>query len=100
MGEGTFKSYFCGFILSILLTLVAYFFVVHRVLSGWGLIHTVVGVGIAQALIQLLYFLHLGKEPKPRWNLLVFIFMVAIVIILVGGSLWIMYHLNYNMSMH
>ena len=54
---------------------------------------------LAQFFTQLLFFLHLGRETKPRWKLLVFLFMTMIVAILVFGSLWIMYNLNYHMTL-
>lgn len=58
------------------------------------------GLAAAQALLQLLLFLHLGLEENPRWNLIMFFFMVFVIVILVGGSLWIMANLDYNtMSM-
>jgi cytochrome o ubiquinol oxidase operon protein cyoD len=47
--------------------------------------------------IQLHYFLHLGDEPKPQWNLLTFGFMIGVVLILVFGTLWIMNNLNDRM---
>lgn len=96
MEHGNLKSYVVGFILSIVLTLGAYFVVVEQLLPIGVLIGTIVGMGIAQALIQLILFLHLGREPKPRWNLLVFLFMALIAIIVVFGSLWIVYNLNYR----
>ena len=55
-------------------------------------------LAITQLLVQLVFFLHIDKERKPRWNLAVLLFAALIVFIIVGGSLWIMYHLNYNMS--
>lgn len=95
--HGTFKSYFVGFILSIALTLGAYFLVVQHSFSRHALIWTLVGFGIAQALVQLLFFLHLGSESKPRWNLLVFLFMTLVLVIVVGGTIWIMLDLNNRM---
>lgn len=93
---GTFKSYLTGFLLSILLTLVAYFIVVEHVFSSRILIYTIIGLGIVQMLIQLLFFLHLGQEPKPYWNCQLFLFMITILLIIVIGSLWIMENLRYN----
>jgi cytochrome o ubiquinol oxidase subunit IV len=93
-GHGSFKSYVFGFIWSIILTLVAYFLVTEHLLSGWNLIFTIVGLGVVQTLIQLLFFLHLGSEPKPRRYLLIFLFMALVLAILVGGSLWIMHNLD------
>jgi cytochrome o ubiquinol oxidase operon protein cyoD len=91
------KSYILGFVLSILLTLAAYFMTTNQVLQKDLLLWGVILIGIIQALIQLVLFLHLGKEPKPRLNFLTFLFMLSVVIIITGGSLWIMANLNYNM---
>ncbi|HEY5442557.1 MAG TPA: cytochrome o ubiquinol oxidase subunit IV [Candidatus Saccharimonadales bacterium] len=96
--QGTLRSYVTGFAASIILTLIAYLFVVHHWLSRRGLIALVAGLALAQFLTQALFFLHLGREAKPRWKLAVFIFMVGVVCILVFGSLWIMSNLNYRMT--
>jgi cytochrome o ubiquinol oxidase operon protein cyoD len=96
--HGTLKSYVIGFIFSIYLTVTAYLLVVDHTLSGWALMLLIASLALAQFLVQLLFFLHLGRETKPRWKLLVFIFMIVIVVILVGGSLWIMANLNYHMT--
>src|SRR5271169_1096834 len=91
------KQHVIGFILSIVLTLAAYFIVVEHLLTGLGMTLALGSLAILQALIQLIFFLDLGKEPKPRWNLIHFLFMVLLLVILVAGSLWIMHHLDYNM---
>ena len=49
-----------------------------------------------QLVAQLVFFQHLGRERKPRWNLIVFGFMLGVLAILVFGSLWIMKNLNYH----
>ncbi len=95
--SGSFRSYLVGFLLSIVLTLAAYFLVVEHFVSGWALDLSVACLAIAQALVQLILFLHLMRESKPRWNLMVFLFTVLIVFIVVFGSLWIMNNLNYNL---
>lgn len=91
-------SYVAGFVLSIILTLTAYSLVVNQVFSGWGLAYAISGLALVQLLVQLLFFLHLGQEDKPRWNLLVFYLTLVILVIVVAGSLWIMNNLHYNMS--
>ncbi len=53
-------------------------------------------LAVTQLLVQLLFFLHLGRESKPRWNLIVLAFAVMVVVIVVFGSLWIMKNLQYN----
>ena len=95
--KATQKLYILGFVASILLTFIAYFTAVDHLLSGLALVFAVVTLGVAQALVQFVCFLHLGRESKPRWNLIVFLFMVLIGVVLVFGSLWIMYNLDYRM---
>lgn len=94
--HGSTASYTVGFILCVVLTLVAYFMVVNNVFNGWNLIYAIVALAVVQLVVQLLFFLHLGREPEPRWNLLVFDFMALILIIVVFGSIWIMKNLDYH----
>jgi len=96
--HGTFRSYITGYALSISLTIIAYLLVVHRHFSNFVIICAIVALALIQFIIQLIFFLHLGKETRPRWKLFVFVFMIVIVVILVFGSLWIMNNLNYRMS--
>ena len=94
---GSFKLYMLGFVLSILLTLASYFLVAKGWLTGTTLIASIMGLGLLQAVVQLILFLHLGDEQHPRWNLTVFLFMALVAIIIVAGSIWIMYSLNYTL---
>lgn len=96
MGQGTTVTYVAGFLGSLLLTLLAYMLVVNHALHGAELIAAIVATAIVQLLVQLRFFLHLGKESKPRWNLTAFLFMLMVLVILVFGSLWIMNNLNYH----
>ena len=89
------KSYLAGFITSIVLTLAAYFIVVYRVPNAFTIILI---LAIIQLLAQLIFFLHLGKGEDARWNMVVLLSTVSIILILVVGSIWIMNHLNYNMT--
>jgi len=89
--------YITGFILSVLFTFFAYEFVVNHYIGGVGLIIIVVTLAVMQLIVQLIFFLHLGRGKESKWNLAAFLFMLMILVILVAGSLWIMYNLNYNM---
>lgn len=92
--HGTLKSYVIGFIASIALTAVSFFLVMTRMFLGKTLIYTIVGLALAQAVFQLLFFLHLGREAKPRWESVVFYFMLLVLLIIAIGSLWVMFDLK------
>lgn len=91
--------YVSGFVLSVILTLVAYYFAVDSSLAGITLIVVLVELAILQFFVQLYFFLHFGSEQKPRWRLLTLVFMMCFVLIVVLGSIWIMHNLNYRMMM-
>lgn len=96
-------TYSVGFLSSIILTIVAYAIVVQDVFKDiWTPAFIAVILSILasiQLIVQLLFFLHLGEESKPRWKLLSFIFAFIILGIIVFGSLWIMFDLNSRMMM-
>lgn len=100
--ESTFKNYTIGYIFSIILTIAAFGLVAfYHGLSSSDLSRFTVTIYLAllavtQFIIQVIFFLHLGKESKPKWNIMLFAFMLFIVIVLVGGSIWIMENLNYH----
>jgi len=93
---GSPRSYTAGFVLSIVLTVAAYLIADQQRASGWTLIYIVVGLAVVQLFVQLVFFLHLGRGSRSRWNLTAAAFAAMVVLILVMGSLWIMKHLNYS----
>lgn len=94
------QLYMTGFVLSLLCTIVAYALTVHHTGSGHAAIsHAWLGFGLitlalTQFIVQLIFFLHMGDEVKPRLNLLMLGFMVVVVLIVVLGTLWIMANLS------
>ena len=95
--HGTLAQYTVGFVLSVVATLIPYWLVVESVVTGGALIVLLFAFAVAQLFIQLLFFLHLGSELRPRWKLIALLFAILIVLIVVIGSIWIMYNLDYNM---
>jgi cytochrome o ubiquinol oxidase subunit IV len=95
--QGTYATYIAGFVLSVVLTVMAYTIVVERTLDSNLLVGAIIALAVAQFLVQVVFFLHLGRESKPRWNLMVFGFMLLVLFILVLGTLWIMENLDYHM---
>lgn len=97
--HGSVKTYLIGFLLSVILTLIPFLMVMNGAASKTALFGVIVVAAVAQLVVQLVCFLHLGTAPDERWNLISFIFTVIVIVLLVGLSIWIMWSLNANMVM-
>ena|ERR1700722_528196 len=91
----TLRSYFNGYILALILTFAAYLAVVNGAPHP---IVIIVSLAVIQLVVQLVYFLHISLRSKSRMQTSILVFALIGIGILLSGSLWIMYHLNYNMS--
>lgn len=99
--HGSIKAYLWGFILSFLLTSLSFFLVYVKAFSSLPLTYTIIILAVIQAAVQIIFFLHIGQEPKPKWESIALCFTLMVLLILVVGSLWIMHDLdNRVMPMH
>jgi cytochrome o ubiquinol oxidase operon protein cyoD len=96
--HGTTSSYVIGFVLSLIFTFIPYHLVVNKVISGTALLVAILGIALLQMLIQIFFFLHLGRGPKPLYNVVFFFATAGIIVIVIGASLMIMNNLYHNMT--
>jgi cytochrome o ubiquinol oxidase subunit IV len=54
-------------------------------------------LAIAQIGVHLVFFLHLGSGSESTNNILALAFGVLVVILVIGGSIWIIANLNENL---
>lgn len=92
----SFKPLFIGVTLSLLMSLAAYLIVDRHHLPKAILDNILIALCFTQVIFQLFFFLHVGIESKPHWNMITFLFLVLVLIVIMGGSLWIMHNLKYN----
>ena len=97
VSRGSLKSYLTGFVLSLILTAIPFALVMSGTLSSSATLAGIFSAGLVQILVHLHYFLHLDTSSAARWNVLAMIFTLLIMALFVGGTLWIMYTLNYRM---
>jgi len=90
------RNYVLGFSISIVLTLFSFLLAPH---AGGFAAACIVLAALVQLFVQLTFFLHMGRERGPQWNLGIFMFAVTIIGILIGGTLWIMSNLA-HLHMH
>ncbi|MBK4216032.1 cytochrome o ubiquinol oxidase subunit IV [Paracoccus caeni] len=96
--HGSFKSYMTGFVLSVILTAIPFALVMSGGFESrlWTAL-VVVAFAAAQVFVHMVYFLHMNTSSEEGWTMLSLIFTVIVVVIMLAGSLWVMYHLNTNM---
>lgn len=97
--HGSVKTYMTGFILSIILTVIPFWMVMNGSASHAVILGVVLVTAVVQILVHLSCFLHMNTRSDEGWNMTAFVFTVLIIAILVVGSIWIMWNLNYNMML-
>ncbi len=97
-GHFTLRGYLTGFLLSAALTALPFALVMRPPALSTGVVAAVIILAaIAQILVHSRCFLHVNARAQGGWALVSYVFTGVIVAITIGGSLWIMYHLNSNM---
>ncbi len=98
--HGSVKSYTIGFIISIILTVIPFWMVMQGGMSPVMVVLTILGTGVLQVLVQLVFFLHMNGSSEQRWNVLAFLFAVKVMFIVVAGTVWVMVNMRYFMMPH
>lgn len=88
-------GYTVGYGLAVVTTAIPFVLAMVGRLPRSALVLTVIAFAVAQLVVHLFFFLHLNSSGK--WNRVALAYVALLLFILVGGSVWIMYHLNYNM---
>jgi cytochrome o ubiquinol oxidase operon protein cyoD len=96
-GHGNFATYLTGYVLAILLTLVAFGTVAFKLFPSGDTTAVITLAAICQAVVHMWFFLHMFRKSTPFWNTISFAFTVLVIILLIGGSLLILLSANYNM---
>ncbi len=94
----TIKFYTIGFLLSLILTVTAYYLVVHKTVTGTPLLATILVLALLQMAVQIFFFLHLGRGPKPLYNIVFFFHTFVVILVVLLGSVFIMNNLHYSMA--
>jgi len=89
--------YLAGLGFAILLTATSFYVAGTDLVWQPSIPVALVVLAIAQMGVHLVFFLHITSGPDNTNNVLALAFGVLIVILLLGGSLWIMSNLNHNM---
>jgi cytochrome o ubiquinol oxidase operon protein cyoD len=95
-GHGV-QSYGIGLGLALLLTAASFWVASAGVIWGPAVPAALIALAVAQMGIHLAFFLHITTGPDNTNNVLALAFGVLIVLLVIGGTIWIIGHLNGNM---
>ena len=98
-GQGSRRDYLIGFLLSVALTAIPFWLVMSGVLGPVATAALVTLLAVIQILVHTVYFLHVDTRSEGGWTLVALVFTAIIILIVIFGSLWIMYHLHGNMML-
>ena len=90
-------GYLVGFALAVGLSVVSFYIARSTLVWAPSIPIALSVLALAQMGVHLVFFLHITSGPDSLNNVLALAFGLLIVVLLVFGSLWIMYHLNHNM---
>jgi cytochrome o ubiquinol oxidase operon protein cyoD len=97
-GRSARTDYVRGFAIAAVLTAAAFTLVISHALGNTLLtVAAVMGLAVAQVVVHMVFFLHMNSRSEGGWNLLALLFTLLLVLIVLSGSIWVMYHLNTNM---
>jgi cytochrome o ubiquinol oxidase operon protein cyoD len=95
--RGMLISYLVGLALASVLTAASFLLPMTGLVYAPALPVALVVMAIAQMGVHLVFFLHITTGPDNTNNVLALAFGVLIVLLIMGGSLWIMANLSQNM---
>jgi cytochrome o ubiquinol oxidase operon protein cyoD len=97
-GHGDLKGYMTGFLLAVILTAIPFWLVMDKALGRSSVTAIVIlGIGAVQIVVHMVYFLHMNAKSEGGWTMLALLFTLVLVVIVLSGSLWVMYQLDHNM---
>jgi cytochrome o ubiquinol oxidase operon protein cyoD len=96
--HGSLKGYLIGFVLSVILTAIPFWLVMSGAIDNKQATAIVImAFAVVQIVVHMVFFLHMNTASEGGWSMLALIFTLILVVIVLTGSLWVMYHLNANM---
>lgn len=96
--HASYRSYIIGFVASVILTIIPFALVMSGAEVSLGLALSVIfGLGAIQILVHVQYFLHVDLKAEDGWQVMSLVFTAIVLVIVLAGSIWVMFHLHANM---
>lgn len=92
------RAYVTGLLLALLLTLVPFAVVHWRVMTPDSVYYLIGAFALVQMVVHFRFFLHIGINQR-REDLQLILFSTVLLILIAGGTVWIMFNLAMRMAL-
>ena len=92
------RAYIIGFVLAVILTVLSFGLALTQLPGTVGTYIGIAVLAIVQIIVHLRFFLHIDLSRQKREDLQLILFAVLIIVIVVGGTLWILGNLMHRMG--
>lgn len=97
-GAKKLSFYIIGIVLCVFLTIIPFYYVMYPTFSRSTTFLIIYAAATLQLFVQVTCFLRLNtRTSQSKMNTMSFLFTLVVLSVIIGGSLWIMWNLNYNM---
>lgn len=94
------RDYVKGFIFSLVLTVIPFYFAWSQSLSESATYAILFGCAIVQVIVHFAYFLHMEtKTEDGQWRMVTLLFSAIVVLIIIAASIWIIWSLHQQMML-
>lgn len=97
IGHLSKTKYLIGFTLAVILTVISFALAATDAIPRTTIIIGLFVAALLQIIVHLYFFLHLDRSSRQRWNVITFAFSLLLIVVFVGGSIWVMFTLNARM---
>lgn len=91
------RSYVVGLVLAVMLSVVAFGCVAWSGIPRSSRLWIVAACAVVQIVVHFRYFLHIDLSKSKRDDLQLILFSFLIVVLMVAGTLWILWNLHARM---
>ncbi|AMO56880.1 hypothetical protein GZ77_01985 [Endozoicomonas montiporae] len=95
--QHSLKDYLTGLLLAAALTLIPFWVVWTGGWSTRAMFTTITACALVQVLVHLRYFLNISVARTGKDYLSALLFSGVLIILMVGGTIWILFDLNFRM---
>jgi cytochrome o ubiquinol oxidase subunit IV len=90
----TVRGYFVGFVLAVVLTVASFLSVTSGKFTGETALVVLAALAAVQVVVHVVFFLHVNTSKEQRWHLWSFAYTIAMALVVIVGTVWVMHNVH------